>query len=180
MILGRIEVAGVVGQFPMGGLKARSLVGPRIALAGEAAHAMPPIGAQGLNLSLRDAAKLTDVLGSAKRRGEDLGSAQVLDRYAAAREGDVAIRGLGVDLLNRALLADRLPVDLLRGAGLLALGSLAPLRRLAMRQGLMPSATHRRRPGLTAGDRIVHQSVSRTTAPVLPHTDSRCPSTDVP
>ncbi len=147
MILGRIEVAGVVGQFPMGGLKARSLVGPRIALAGEAAHAMPPIGAQGLNLSLRDAAKLTDVLGSAKRRGEDLGSAQVLDRYAAAREGDVAIRGLGVDLLNRALLADRLPVDLLRGAGLLALGSLAPLRRLAMRQGLMPSATHRDAPG---------------------------------
>ncbi len=142
MLLGRIDVVGVVGQFPMGGLKARSLVGQRIALAGEAAHAMPPIGAQGLNLSLRDAATLADVLGAAKRRGEDLGAAQVLDRYAAARRGDIAIRGFGVDLLNRALLADRLPVDFLRGAGLLAIGSLAPLRRFAMRQGLMPSATH--------------------------------------
>ena len=140
MLLGRVDVIGVVGQFPMGGLKARSLVGRRIALAGEAAHAMPPIGAQGLNLSLRDAATLADVLATAKRRGQDLGAPQVLDRYAAARQGDITVRGWGVDLLNRALLADLLPVDLIRGAGLLAMGSLAPLRRLAMRQGLMPSA----------------------------------------
>ncbi len=147
MLLGRIDVVGVVGRFPMGGLKARSLVGRRIALAGEAAHAMPPIGAQGLNLSLRDAAALADVLSSAKRRGEDLGAPQVLDRYAAARRGDIAVRGLGVDLLNRALLADRLPVDFLRGAGLLAMGSFAPLRRFAMRQGLMPSATNGDAPG---------------------------------
>ena len=138
MLLGRIDVIGVAGQFPMGGLKAGALVGRRIALAGEAAHAMPPIGAQGLNLSLRDAATLADVLGSAKRRGEDLGAPVVLDRYAAARKSDIAVRGFGVDLLNRALLADRLPVDLIRGAGLLAMGSLAPLRRFAMRQGLMP------------------------------------------
>ena len=147
MLLGRIEVIGVVGQFPMGGLKARSLVGRRIALAGEAAHAMPPIGAQGLNLSLRDAATLADILGSAKRRGEDLGAPQVLERYAAARQGDIAVRGFSVDLLNRALLADRLPIDLIRGAGLLAMGSLAPLRRFAMRQGLMPSATYDDAPG---------------------------------
>ena len=100
-----------------------------------------------MNLSLRDAAKLTELLGSAKRCGDDLGAAHVLERYAAARQGDIAIRGLGVDLLNRALLADRLPVDLLRGAGLLAMGSLAPLRRFAMRQGLMPSATRPDSPG---------------------------------
>ena len=143
MLLGRIDVIGVVGQFPMGGLKARSLVGPRIALAGEAAHAMPPIGAQGLNLSLRDAATLAEVLSFAKRGGQDLGSPQVLDRYAAARGGDITIRGLGVDLLNRALLTDLLPVDLMRGLGLLAMGSVSPLRRFAMRQGLMPSAPSR-------------------------------------
>ena len=147
MLLGRIDVIGVVGQFPMGGLKARSLVGRRIALAGEAAHAMPPIGAQGLNLSLRDAATLADVLGSAKRRGEDLGAVQVLARYAAARQVDIALRGFGVDLLNRALLADRLPVDFIRGAGLLAMGSFTPLRRFAMRQGLMPRALSGDAPG---------------------------------
>ncbi len=138
MLLGRIRIAGTVGRFPISSLKADRLVGPRVALAGEAAHAMAPIGAQGLNLSLRDAAALADVLSDAKRGHEDLGSAAVLDRYARTRQGDIAARSFGVDWLNRAILDDRLPTDLLRGAGLLAMGSFGPLRRFAMRQGLMP------------------------------------------
>ena len=140
MLLGRIRVAGPVGRFPIGSLKADRLVGPRLALAGEAAHAMAPIGAQGLNLSLRDGAALSEILSDARRGGEDLGAPAVLDRYARARQGDIAARSLGVDWLNRALLDDRLPTDLLRGAGLLALSGIGPLRRFAMRQGLMPGA----------------------------------------
>jgi 2-octaprenyl-6-methoxyphenol hydroxylase len=140
MLLGRIRVVGPVGRFPIASLKADRLVGPRIAVAGEAAHAMAPIGAQGLNLSLRDAAALSEVLAEARRGGEDLGAPAVLDRYARTRQGDIAARSFGVDWLNRAILDDRLPTDLLRGAGLLAMSSIGPLRRLAMRQGLMPGA----------------------------------------
>ena len=147
MLLGRIRVAGTVGRFPIGSLKADRLVGPRLALAGEAAHAMAPIGAQGLNLSLRDASALADVLGDAKRGHEDLGSPAVLDRYARTRQGDIAARSFGVDWLNRAILDDRLPVDLLRGAGLLAMGSIGPLRRFAMRKGLMPGAERQTQAG---------------------------------
>ena len=147
MLLGRIRVVGAVGRFPIGSLKADRLVGQRVALAGEAAHAMAPIGAQGLNLSLRDAAALADILSDAKRGGEDLGSPAVLDRYARTRQGDIAARALGVDWLNRALLDDRLPTDLLRGAGLLAMGRIGPLRRFAMRQGLMSGVEQDGSPG---------------------------------
>ena len=138
MLLGRIEVAGPVGRFPIGHLRADRLVGRRVALAGEAAHAMAPIGAQGLNLSLRDVASLAEILARAKRSGEDLGSPAVLERYARARDLDVSTRAFGVDRLNRSLLDRSLPGDALRGAGFLALASVGPLRRLAMRQGLTP------------------------------------------
>ncbi len=140
MLLGRIRIGGPVGRFPIGSLKADRIVGPRVALAGEAAHAMAPIGAQGLNLSLRDAAALAEVLADARRGGEDLGAPAVLDRYARSRRGDIAARSFGVDWLNRAILDERLPTDALRGAGLLAMASIGPLRRFAMRQGLMPGA----------------------------------------
>lgn len=143
MLLGRIAVAGPVGRFPIARLRADRLVGRRIALAGEAAHAMAPIGAQGLNLGLRDVAALADILAAGKRAGADLGGPSVLDRYARARRGDVALRSFGVDQLNRALLDDRLPIDVLRGASLLAIGSIGPLRRFAMRQGLMPAADYK-------------------------------------
>ena len=147
MLLGRIRVVGPVGRFPIGSLKADRLVGPRLALAGEAAHAMAPIGAQGLNLSLRDAAALAEVLAEARRGGDDLGSPAVLDRYARRRQGDIAARSFGVDGLNRAILDERLPTDALRGAGLLAMASIGPLRRFAMRQGLMPGSDDDRRAG---------------------------------
>ena len=140
MLLGRVRVAGPVGRFPIASLKADRLTGPRVAVAGEAAHAMAPIGAQGLNLSLRDAAALAEILADARRGGEDLGAPAVLDRYARTRGGDIAARSFGVDWLNRAILDDRLPTDMLRGAGLLALSSVGPLRRFAMRRGLMPGA----------------------------------------
>ncbi len=131
-ILGAMSLAGPRGRVPMGGLSVARFGARRMALIGEAAHVFPPIGAQGLNLGLRDVAALrTAVLGA-----DDPGAADVLDAYDRSRQSDVRLRTGAVDALNRTLLAALLPVDLLRGAGLLALSRLAPLRRLAMRQGL--------------------------------------------
>ena len=140
-LLGAIEILGPVGRFPIAGMMSDRMTAPRLALAGEAAHAFPPIGAQGLNLGLRDVAALAAQIGAARRSGTDPGAPAVLQAYERARRGDVAMRTMGVDWLNRALLSELLPIDLLRGAGLLALGTLGPLRRFAMRQGLMPGGT---------------------------------------
>jgi 2-octaprenyl-6-methoxyphenol hydroxylase len=111
----------------------------RVALVGEAAHVLPPIGAQGLNLSLRDAAALAECVADARSRGEDIGGAETLTAYHQARTADVVSRTASIELLNRSLLADFLPVQALRGLGLHLLANAAPLRRLAMRGGLEPA-----------------------------------------
>jgi 2-octaprenyl-6-methoxyphenol hydroxylase len=133
--LGRISVESDVGAVPMRRLVAGALTAPRIALVGEAAHAFPPIGAQGLNLGLQDVKALTARLITAHHAGEDVGSANLLSAYARARMADVSIRTAGVDLLNTALIADIIPLDMLRAAGLTALGGIAPLRHVMMRLG---------------------------------------------
>ncbi|UDL95456.1 FAD-dependent monooxygenase [Lichenihabitans sp. PAMC28606] len=138
LLLGRVKPQGIVGRFPIRSTVADRLVGTRLALAGEAAHALPPIGAQGLNLSFRDAATLVDHLAKARQAGLDHGSATVLAGYERARMGDIAVRSRGVDMLNSALLSRLLPVDLLRGAGLLALASIPAARQAVMREGLRP------------------------------------------
>lgn len=137
--LGAFTLEGGRGKLPMAIVTTPNLVGPRIALMGEAAHVFPPIGAQGLNLGVRDAADLGIALGEAKASGEDVGGAAALARYAGLRRADIATRTTGVDLLNRSLLTDALPMDFLRGAGLTALASVGPLRRMAMRMGLGPA-----------------------------------------
>jgi 2-octaprenyl-6-methoxyphenol hydroxylase len=131
-LLGSIEIDGPRGSVPLGRLSVDTLVGSRLALAGEAAHALPPIGAQGLNLGFAD----VDTLLGLVRRGEDPGAETVLRGYASARAGDVRLRSAVVDGLNRALLADLLPVDALRGLGLGLLAHIGPLRRFVMRSGL--------------------------------------------
>jgi 2-octaprenyl-6-methoxyphenol hydroxylase len=138
-LLGAFTLEGGRGRLPMAIVTTPALAGGRIALMGEAAHVFPPIGAQGLNLGVRDAADLGIALGDAKKKGEDVGGAAALSRYAALRRADIATRTAGVDLLNRSLLTDALPMDLLRGAGLTALASVGPLRRMAMRMGLGPA-----------------------------------------
>ena len=76
----------------------------------------------------------------AGERADDPGAPDVLARYDRLRRGDVASRTLAVDTLNRALLTNFMPMDFLRGAGLFALQNIGPLRRLAMREGVMPGA----------------------------------------
>ncbi|GJD98689.1 FAD-dependent oxidoreductase [Methylobacterium isbiliense] len=137
-MLGRMAIDGPRGMVPMRGLLASPPVGPRLALIGEAAHVFPPIGAQGLNLGLRDAAALRDTVVEAVRAGRDPGSAAALSGFARGRGLDARLRTGAVDALNRSLLSGLLPVDALRGAGLLALSTIAPLRRAVMREGILP------------------------------------------
>lgn len=131
-LLGAMTVEGARGRVPMGGLSVTRFGANRMALIGEAAHVFPPIGAQGLNLGLRDVAALRRVL----QEADDPGREAVIAAYDSARQTDVRLRTGAVDALNRTLLTDLLPADLMRGAGLLALSQIGPLRRIVMRQGL--------------------------------------------
>lgn len=135
-ILGDMRPFGPRGLFPLGGLVARRFAAQRIALVGEAGHVMPPIGAQGLNLGLRDALRIAELASAAYRMGTDPGSRAVLSAYDRARRADVWGRTAMVDALNRSLLADFLPLDVARSAGLAALAHVPLLRQLAMRLGL--------------------------------------------
>jgi 2-octaprenyl-6-methoxyphenol hydroxylase len=126
-------------MFPLAIEQPRQFARARIALIGEAAHVLPPIGAQGLNMGLRDAADIADVVRDALAAGEDPGTSAVLNRYASARHADVASRTFAIDIANRSLLSAFLPIQSLRAAGLHLIGSFGPLRRLAMREGLAPS-----------------------------------------
>jgi 2-octaprenyl-6-methoxyphenol hydroxylase len=138
-ILGRVGVEPGRHLFPLTIEQPRQFAGRRIALVGEAAHVLPPIGAQGLNMGLRDAADIADIAREAMLQGEDPGSPPVLSRFNSARRADVASRIFAIDLANRSLLSDFLPMQTLRAAGLHLIGALGPLRRLAMREGLAPS-----------------------------------------
>ncbi|HEX6610100.1 MAG TPA: FAD-dependent monooxygenase, partial [Hyphomicrobiaceae bacterium] len=138
-LLGTISDIGPRSVFPLSGLTADRLGRRRVALVGEAAHVLPPIGAQGLNLGLRDAAVLADVAGAAKAAGQDPGADATLAEYATRRAGDILSRTMAVDLLNRSLISGFLPLHLARGAGLHLLGAFPALRQLVMREGMQPS-----------------------------------------
>jgi 2-octaprenyl-6-methoxyphenol hydroxylase len=138
-ILGRIRVEPGRHLFPLAIEQPRRFAQHRIALVGEAAHVLPPIGAQGLNMGLRDAADIAGMVRDAMGLGEDPGTPQLLKRYDSARRADVASRSFVIDMANRSLLSEFWPMQLLRAAGLHLIGSIGPLRRIAMREGLAPS-----------------------------------------
>ncbi|MGU3493917.1 UbiH/UbiF family hydroxylase [Xanthobacteraceae bacterium A53D] len=132
-ILGTFQVDEGRAAFPLVAETAREITAPRVALMAEAAHVMPPIGAQGLNLGLRDAALLVDLVGAP---GAEIGGPEMLKQYATGRTRDIHGLMTAVDMLNRSLLSDLLPVQGMRGFGLYLLDRVAPLRRRAMRLGL--------------------------------------------
>jgi 2-octaprenyl-6-methoxyphenol hydroxylase len=131
-MLGKVSVEGGAQSFPLSGMTADRFGKGRFVLIGEAAHAFPPIGAQGLNLSLRDIMTLRDLLRD-HAQDETLG-----ERFDRRRQADIRSRTLSVDLLNRSLLSDFLPVQFLRSAGLHLLSALGPLRTVVMREGSEP------------------------------------------
>jgi 2-octaprenyl-6-methoxyphenol hydroxylase len=143
-LFGKMTVERGRGMFPLAVETARSVAGNRIALVGEAAHVVPPIGAQGLNLGLRDAATLAEIAADARRNGLDIGSSAVLARYETQRRADVTSRRIAIDLLNRSLLTEFLPVHGARALSLFLVDRVGPLRRALMREGVSPAASQPR------------------------------------
>ncbi|GLR91806.1 2-octaprenyl-6-methoxyphenyl hydroxylase [Bradyrhizobium iriomotense] len=138
-ILGRMSVEPGRNLFPLAIERPKSFARDRIALVGEAAHVVPPIGAQGLNLGLRDAADIARLAGEAIAAGGDPGADDVLKRYDWARRPDILSRTFMIDMANRSLLNDFLPLQPVRAVGMHLLGAIGPLRRFAMREGLAPT-----------------------------------------
>ncbi|BAM89818.1 2-octaprenyl-6-methoxyphenyl hydroxylase [Bradyrhizobium oligotrophicum S58] len=146
-IFGRVHVEPGRHLFPLAIERPQRYAQNRIALVGEAAHVVPPIGAQGLNLGLRDGVDIAETVRQAKAAGEDLGAPQVIARYGAARRADILSRTFMIDVANRSLLSDLLPMQSLRAVGMHLIGGIGPLRRLAMREGLSPSWRSARKAG---------------------------------
>ena len=139
-LLGTLSDLGPRRVFPLSGLIARVMGRSRVALVGESGHAMPPIGAQGLNLGLSDAAVLADLVADQSKRSGDIGSDALLAEYDRVRSSDVHRRINAVDLLNHSVRPSLWPLGLARGAGLHVLASMPSLRHRLMREGLFPSA----------------------------------------
>jgi 2-octaprenyl-6-methoxyphenol hydroxylase len=142
-ILGKVAVEEGRSLFPLGAETAQTFGSNRVALVGEAAHVIPPIGAQGLNLGLRDGATIAELVAEAHRDGGDVGASELLARYDRMRRTDVTSRAVAIDVLNRSLLSDFLPVQGARGFGLYLLDRIGPLRRAVMREGVEPAAQPR-------------------------------------
>lgn len=134
-ILGAVQVEGDVQAWPLSSLLAESFGNGRSMLVGETGHAFPPIGAQGLNLGLRDIMQAIQAIIDA---GGPHNAPQAVRAFNRQRRVDVTSRTAGVDLLNRTLLSSFLPVQALRAGGLAALSAIPPLRLLAMREGMTP------------------------------------------
>ncbi|HSO42491.1 MAG TPA: FAD-dependent monooxygenase, partial [Rhodospirillales bacterium] len=111
-------------------------IAPRLALVGDAIHAMHPIAGQGLNMGLRDVAALSEVLGEGRRLGLDLGAADVLARYQRWRRFDNTLMLVLTDGLNRLFEIDVAPVRLARDLGLAAVNVLPPVKRFFMRHAM--------------------------------------------
>jgi 2-octaprenyl-6-methoxyphenol hydroxylase len=134
-LFGRVELATPAHVFPLSTLSVDKAGDGGVVLVGEAAHAFPPIGAQGLNLGLRDVADLADVLAGVDRSAPRWAE-QVSQSYATRRAADLARTGGMVDTLFRSLLSEMLPAQALRAGGLWALKLLPPLRRQAFSIGM--------------------------------------------
>jgi len=142
--LGSIRQEGPRWSYPLRFHLAREYVKPRFALAGDAAHGIHPIAGQGLNLGLRDAAALADVLIEAAGLGQDIGALDVLQRYEQWRRFDSFTQAMTMDGLNRLFSNDIAPLRLARDLGMGLVDKIGPLRRYFMREaggdvGKLPS-----------------------------------------
>jgi len=131
--LGKTKSAGPRWSYPLSFHLARDFVRTRFALAGDCAHGIHPIAGQGLNLGLKDAAALAEVLLDAARLGRDIGTLDTLKRYERWRRFDSFALAASTDALNRLFSNDIAPLRHLRDLGLGIVDSIGPARRFFMR-----------------------------------------------
>ncbi len=131
-ILGPLRLVTKRSVWPIISQVANRLCAQRIALVAEAAHVIPPIGAQGLNMSLEDIKTIVDLA----KKADDIGSTAVLEAYHKARMNDVRLRVGGISLLNQASSAQSQIFRDLRASGIKILHGLTPLRKNLMKIGL--------------------------------------------
>ena len=132
--LGEIELAGDRYSYPLSLSLADRFVAPRVALAGDAAHVVHPLAGQGLNAGLKDVAALAETLSEARRRGEDIGAPDVLERYQRWRRFDVATLALATDGFNRLFSNDNPILRLGRDVGMALVNAIPAARRGAIRE----------------------------------------------
>jgi 2-octaprenyl-6-methoxyphenol hydroxylase len=137
-ILGKLELSDGPQSWPIIAQRAKTLIAPRTALIAEAAHVLTPLGAQGLNLSLRDVEVLFDLILTAAKTGQDIGGSSVLKSYESSRKRDINPRLFGTHGLSRALVHDNPILHDMRRIGLEVVKNLTPLKLFLMRQGLSP------------------------------------------
>jgi 2-octaprenyl-6-methoxyphenol hydroxylase len=142
-MLGRVRIEGSPQAWPLTAMTAKRFGTGRVALVGEAAHVFPPIGAQGLNLSLRDIETALELAVQSRTTHSGLAIGEAYDRR---RRADIVSRTVAVDLFNRSLLSGFLPVQMLRATGLHMLSAIPPLRYLAMNEGVAPGRGFRALP----------------------------------
>jgi 2-octaprenyl-6-methoxyphenol hydroxylase len=140
--LGAVRVVGRRWSYKLGAMHAHRYADTRLALVGDAAHAIHPIAGQGLNLGFRDAVALSELLIAASRRGEDLGAPSLLRQYQRRRRPDNLLMLAATDALDRLFSNDNPLLRLARDAGIAAVHRAPPLKRLLMRQamGLRPAS----------------------------------------
>jgi 2-octaprenyl-6-methoxyphenol hydroxylase len=149
--LGDIALAGPRQSFPLVYQVARSFVSERLALVGDAAHAVHPLAGQGLNIGLRDVAALTEIVVEAARLGLDIGTNSLLERYERWRRFDSAFSATVMDGLNRLFSNDNAPLRALRDLGLGIVDNAPWLKRALVREAAGVSGTV---PRLLKGERL--------------------------
>ena len=149
--LGEIVLGGPRQSFPLDFQIARSFVGERLALCGDAAHAVHPLAGQGLNIGFRDVAALTEIVVDGARLGLDIGSAALLERYERWRRFDSALSATAMDGLNRLFSNDNLPLRALRDFGLGVVDRAPWLKRALVREAAGLGGTV---PRLLKGERL--------------------------
>jgi 2-octaprenyl-6-methoxyphenol hydroxylase len=132
--LGEIKALDRPRAFPLGYFVARSFIGERLALAGDAAHVIHPIAGQGLNMGLKDVAALAEVIVDAARLGMDLGQADVLERYQRWRRFDTMAMGLATNSLNFLFSNESTLLRIVRDIGLGLVDRAPPLKSMFIRQ----------------------------------------------
>jgi 2-octaprenyl-6-methoxyphenol hydroxylase len=149
--LGDIRLAGPRQSFPLDFQVARSFVAERLALVGDAAHAVHPLAGQGLNIGLRDVAALTEIVVEGSRLGLDIGSSALLERYERWRRFDSAFSATVMDGLNRLFSNDNAPLRALRDFGLGMVDNAPWLKRALVREAAGVSGAV---PRLLKGERV--------------------------